>query len=154
VLLLALLTPLALLAPGAGCKRRPALDQQARDLVARLEQAAEEGNVEKIRALVAADFRGPDDLPRGPALVMLRARLRERPVHIWSRILSLEVAAAEGKVAVELVAAMAALPIGGPEDIGRLEADIYRWKLGLVVTDGELLVASASWEPARPLDFQ
>jgi hypothetical protein len=139
---------------GAACKRRPALDQQARDLLGRLEQAAEEGDVEKIRALVAADFRGPDELARGPALLLLRARLRERPVHIHSRILSLEVMQAEGRVQVELVAAMAALPIGGLDDIGRLEADIYRWKLGLVVSEGELLVASASWEPARLLDFQ
>jgi hypothetical protein len=144
---------LALLALGASCKRRPALDQQARDLLGRLEQAAEEGDVEEIRALLAAGFRGPDELARGPALLLLRARLRERPVHIHSRILSLEVMP-PGRVQVELVAAMAALPIGGLDDIGRLEADIYRWKLGLVVSEGDLLVASASWEPARLLDFQ
>jgi hypothetical protein len=145
---------LLLISAGEGCKRRPALDRQARDLLVTLEGAAEEGNVDRIRQLLSPDFRGPDDLARGPAMIMLRAWLRERPIHVLSRVLSLEAVEPEGKVQVELVAAMAALPVDTPDDVSRLQADIYRWNLTLAVIDGQLLVASARWEPARLLDFQ
>lgn len=143
-----------LVAAGAGCKRRPALDQQARDLMNRLEQAAEAGDLDQLRELLSPRFTGPDDLARGPALLLLRARLRERPVHILSRVLSLEVMPGEKRVAAEVLTALAAVPMSGPDQLANLEADVLRWRLDLVVEDGDLVVGSARWEPARPFDFQ
>ena len=137
----------------AGCRRRRSPEERARAWLARMEDAVEERDLTAIRELVSARFRGPEDLDRGQAMLLLRARLAGKPaIHLLTRVLDVH---AQGElVRMEVVAAMAAVPLHGPDELPRIEADIYRWKLELGDDDGELRVTAASWEPARVPDFQ
>jgi hypothetical protein len=144
---------------GACRGRPPSLDQQARTLVSGLEVALEEKDYDRVRELLAPEFRGQggDDLDRRSALLLLRTRLSGRPsVHLVTRVIAVDLAATPYRV--EVVAAMASLPVTA-EQLSRaeVEADVYRFHLDLVPSaeqKGALVVASARWEPARLLDFQ
>ena len=83
---------------------------------------------------------------------MLQLRLRARKqIFLFTRILNVD--AAPGELAgAELLVAMAAVPIPGPEALPNLEADVYRFHLALE-EDADAphgyRVKGAAWSPAR-----
>ena len=147
---------LAVVPLGACRGRRRSLDEQARALVSGLETAIEERDYDATRQLLAPGFRGPEDMDRRAALLLLRARLQGRSaVHLVTRVITLELEERSGPWRVEVVAAMAAVPVT-IEDLPNIEADVHRFFLELVSSeDGRsMLVSAARWAPARLLDFQ
>jgi hypothetical protein len=135
-----------------GCRRRRSPEARVRALLARVEDAVEARDVAAVREALSPAFDGGDGLDRQGAMLMLQLQLRERrQVHVFSRVLDVD-AAPGGPARVELLAAIAAVPIPGPEALANLDADIYRFKLVLAEdADGPegYRVTSARWSPAE-----
>ena len=148
---------LALGAVGAalagGCRRRRSSpEDRVRALLAEVQKAVEIGELDDVREALAPGFRGPDDLDRAAAILMLQLRRRARQeLHLFTRVLNVD--AEPGLPArAELLVAMAAVPIRTAEELPRLEAEVYRFRLELAEDpDGPqgYRVTSASWAPAR-----
>ncbi len=130
-----------------GCRRALSPEQQIRRLLDQLETAVEEQDVAAVRQGLSPSFRGPDELDRAGALGLLQLRLRRSPPHLLVRVDQLEVTG-DGLGHVQLLVAMAALPISGPEALPHLEADLYRFDLQLAREDGRYRVRAATWERA------
>jgi hypothetical protein len=137
----------------AGCRRRLTPEQQIRKELHELEIAIEQKDISRIREGLSATFRGPEELDRQGVMALLHLRLRNRPdPHLLVRLEKQEMIEA-GVGRVELVVAMAALPIAGPQSLPRLEADFYRFQLELAQEDGRFRVRHAKWERASLEDF-
>jgi hypothetical protein len=143
-----LLAITCLLLAGA-CRDKRSAQDRVRDELAALERAVEEKDFSRVREGMSAAFVGPEEMDRGGVMALLQVRLRARPqVHLLTRLLGLELAE-PGLVRADLLVAMAAVPIEGPEALPRLEADLYRFQLRLREEDGRFRVIAAWWEPAR-----
>lgn len=133
-------------------KQTPPPEQRVRALLASVESAVETGDLAPVREALAPLFSGNENLDKPSAMAMLQLRLRARKqIFLLTRILNVE-AAPDAPAAAELLVAMAAAPIPGPEALPNLEADIYRFQLTLE-PDAEAphgyRVKSAAWSPAR-----
>jgi len=137
----------------AGCRRKLSPELRIRQELDALEVAVEEKDFSRVKEGLSAEFGGPEGIDRPGVMALLQLRLRSRPaVHLLVRVV--EVAMASPTVGrVQLVVAMAALPIAGPQALPRLEADLYRFWLELVEDDGRFRVRSARWEPAQVEEF-
>src|SRR5215207_4706727 len=103
------------LATALGCRRRRSPEARVRALLGRVEDAVEAGDVAAVREVLSPAFDGGEGLDRQAAMLMLQLQLRERrQIYVFTRVLDVD--AAPGVPArVELLAAVAAVPIPGPE---------------------------------------
>jgi hypothetical protein len=137
----------------AGCRRRVPPELQIRLELDALEKAVEEKDFSRVKEGLSATFQGPEGMDRPGVMAMLMLRLRERPApHLLVRVH--EVTMVDARVGrAQLVVAMAALPITGPQALPKLEADLYRFELELVSEDGRFRIRTASWKPAQLDEF-
>lgn len=132
--------------------KTPPPEERVRALLASVESAVEAGDLAPVREALSPLFSGNEGLDKPSAMAMLQLRLRARKqIFLLTRILDLQ-AALGGPAGAELLVAMAAVPISGPEALPNLEADVFRFQLTLE-PDADAphgyRVKGAAWSPAR-----
>jgi len=133
-------------------KKTPPPEERVRALMASVESAIEAGDVATVREVLSPLFSGNENLDKPGAMAMLQLRLRARKqIFLLTRVMDVD--AVPGQLAgAELMVAMAAVPIPGPEALPNLEADVYRFQIALE-EDADAphgyRVKSAAWSPAR-----
>lgn len=95
-----------------------------------------------------AEGRDRQDLHRLIAYLILR----NQQIHLLTRVQEVEILSPEGARARVLVA-MAGHPIGGPELLTELRADLYRFDFTLALENDAWRVVDSAWERARSADF-
>jgi hypothetical protein len=147
--ILRLATACLLLAGACRGKRSP--QDRVRGELAALEAAVEQKHLDRVREGMSPAFVGPDGLDRAGLMAMLQVRLRTRPeLYLLTRIEELELVE-PGLVRAEVLVAMAAVQMEGPEVLSQVEADLLRVRLRLREEAGRFRVIAASWEPV-PID--
>jgi hypothetical protein len=134
------------------CRKQAQPEARVRALLASLEAAIETGDVATVREALSPLFSGNENLDKPGAMAMLQLRLRARKqIFLLTRVMDVDVA--PGQLAgAELMVAMAAVPIPGPEALPNLQADVYRFQIALeedAAAPHGYRVKSAAWSPAR-----
>jgi hypothetical protein len=151
------LATLALLAGATAiaCQRdEPTAHDRILATLAAAEQAAEAGDAAALKSGISDAYRdaaGRDKQAVG-AIVGLHL-LQQRSVHLLTRVVSVAVEP-PGEARAEVLVAMAASPIDGPELLAGVRADLYRFDLSLREENGNWRVVSAAWRPAVLDDFR
>lgn len=135
----------------AGCSKKPDdPEAQVRAAVVALEEAAEARDLGRIKDLVAEQFRGQNGNDRQKLVAMLQFQfLRRKSVHIAQQVESVRLIDPD-TAEVELVAGVAATPVGGLTDLANASADLFEVKFGFARVGGDWLLTSATWKRARP----
>ncbi len=125
-----------------------------RALLERAEDAVEQQDLGELKPLVSeryADDRGQDK--RAVEGLLTYYFFRNQAIHLLTRIASLALSEPE-RAEVVVFVGMAGRPIAGPEELGGLRADLYRFEFSLAQEDGSnWRVTRASWRPAAASDF-
>jgi hypothetical protein len=138
----------------AACKKPLSPEQQVRAAIAEAEQAAADKDLKRLGALVAEHYADPDGNDRTAVLNVLRLQfLRAGSVHLFVRVSHVELPGPDQARAVVYVA-LASVPVPSPDDLVRLNADLYRFELQFE-REGKTgwRVLSARWSQARPEDL-
>jgi len=136
---------LCLLISGCGSSDSRSPEQQVRDTLTAIEEAAEarsmEGMLEHINEEYS-DHLGQTirDIKR---LIQLQF-IRNQSINIFTSIRSLEIY--DGIAAVELSAAMSSRSFDLSQESNRLRADTHHFSIVLSLDDDKWLVDSVSWE--------
>jgi len=151
------LATLALLAAalGVACQRdAPTAQEQVLATFTRAEEAAESGEVGLVGSQISEAYRDPagNDKQAIEGLLALHV-LRQRRLHLLTRVVSLEIATPD-EARAEVLVAMAAAPVDDPGLLTGVRADLYRFELVLRDEDGAWRVVSAQWRPAALDDFR
>lgn len=129
-------------------------ESRVRALLVQAERAAEARDAEALGELVGEDYRDDRGNNRRTVLGLLTYYfLRNRTVHLLTRIRSLEAPEPE-RVEATLLVAMAGRPIPGVEGLARIRADLYRFDFVFALDpDDDWRVVRAEWHPAGLDDF-
>ena len=144
LIVLAATLALALL---AGCSGGDDPEQRVRAFIDRVAASAEARVWSDFDTYLAEDFSNDRGLTRREALaVVTRYILAHRSVHVFQRVRQIEVRDPRHARAV-ILAALAGSPVDGPDDLARLDADIYRFEIELADEGDGFRVTSAAWQP-------
>jgi hypothetical protein len=142
----------ALLAAGAGaCKRkRTTPEDRVRLLLAELETAVEEKDLDPIEAAISERYEGEHDTDRKAVIGTMQVMfLRHPAIYLVVRIQEIELPA-PGQARAQLLVGMASVPVQSAEELPRVNADLHRFTLELAEEEPERYrIVGARWEPAR-----
>lgn len=131
----------------AGCGGHDDPEQRVRAFVDQVAASAEARAWNDFDAYLADDYSDSRGLTRRETLgVVTRYILAHRSIHVFQRVRRLEVRDSRHARAVVL-AALAGSPVNGPEDLARLNADLYRFEIELADEGEGFRVTSAAWQP-------
>jgi hypothetical protein len=148
-----LLLPVLLLAQATGCRKRATPEEEVRTTIEQATQAVRDKDLKRAGTFLSKQFAGADGTDRRSVMAMLQMEFMRRPsLHIFAHIQSIDLPA-PGNATVELVAAMAAVPIDDPAALSRASADVYRFDFTLADEDGAWRLVRARWSPARIQDL-
>ena len=144
LILLAATLALALL---VGCAGGDDPEQRVRAFIDRVAASAEARAWSDFDTYLAEDFRDDRGLTRREALaVVTRYILAHRSVHVFQRVRQIEVRD-PGHARAVVLAALAGSPVDGPDDLARLDADLYRFEIELADEGDGFRVTNAAWQP-------
>jgi len=144
LIVLAATLALALL---AGCSGGDDPEQRVRAFIDRVAASAEARAWSDFDIYLAEDFSDDRGLTRREALaVVTRYILAHRSVHVFQRVRQIEVRDPRHARAV-ILAALAGSPVDGPDDLARLDANLYRFEIELADEGDGFRVTSAAWQP-------
>ncbi len=128
-------------------------EEEVGKFVAAGEKAAEERNLGAVKKLISekySDEKGREKID----IVRVAAGyfLRNKNIHLFSRMGSLEFPGTE-KAELQVYVAMAGLPVESADMFLEARADLYRFDMVLTREDGEWVLSSVQWRPARKDDF-
>lgn len=135
----------------AACRRkRRAPEERVREVLLELEEAVEGKDLKPIKAALSEHFKGGEESDRQAVIGMLQVMFLSHPsIHLLVRVQDVAVAG-PGQVRAELLVAMASVPVREPQELPRLQADLYQFTLAFAEEERDLYrVVAASWAPAR-----
>ena len=136
------------------CKKEPATpEEQVRQVMRTVQEAAKGADVKTLKGLVSEqyrDARGNDRQAIGQLLTF--HYMRHRDHHVFSLVRDV-LARAPDAVKVTALAALAGQPVDGPEALGRIHADLFRFTFQFALEDDEWRCVRVDWERASPPDF-
>ncbi len=139
----------------AACSRpADSPETEIRQLVARVQVAAEERNVHDLRALIAEDYTDAWGRDRKTVENLIRLHvLRHQSIHLFARVRDI-VLTDPDHATVSVAAAMAGRPVTSADQLIGLNADLYRFDLELIRRGkNDWQVLRATWEQAKLDDF-
>jgi len=146
VLLLVVLVALA------ACGDETSPEDQIRTLVATLQDAANDRDLDTLREAVADSYADPrGNTRRDIDRIVVSQMLRGQP-YVLLRVQELAITEPDS-ASVTLLAGLARVPTGGFEEMRRASADIYVFDLELRSADDRWQVTSARWRPAQAEDL-
>jgi len=123
-------------------------EDRVRAFLGRVEESAEGRSLADFRDYLAEDYHDHQGNGRREAFRLLAAQfLRNQSLHLISRIREIRITS-PGEAEAVILVGMAGSPLTGPEQIGSLSADVYRFELALREESGQIQVYRARWQPA------
>jgi len=135
----------------AACRRkRRAPEELVRDSILTLEEAVEAKDLGPIKEALSERFKGGEETDRRAAIGLLQMTFVRHPsIHLLVRINGIE-ASGPGQVRAELLVAMASVPLRDPQELPRVQADLYRFVLTYAEEERDTFrIVGATWGPAR-----
>lgn len=153
-LIIPLLSSLFLLLPGCSGDTDTA-EQQIRKMLAEMETAVQERSLEKVKSHVSPDYYDQWHPNRRAALRSLIIYFQgHTSIHLLTKISELTLSDDEKSASLVAYVGMAGKPIENADYLIALNAELFRFDIGLVNDDGDWLVANASWERVRPDSYE
>lgn len=141
----------ALLLVGCGAPKNP--EDQVRLLIQQAVAAVEDKDVGTLRDMISNRYADDHQQDKRGAEALLRFHfLRNKTIHLFTRVPALTVGDADHARATVLVA-MAGVPIPGAQDLPALRADLHHFEIDFEREDGEWRVVRAAWRRAEPGEF-
>jgi hypothetical protein len=137
------------------CETREAtMEERIRAFLGEMERAVEAGDVGPLERAIAEDYADPNGNDRDAIIGILTYHfLRNREIHLLTRIGTVEVAGKQGASVIAHVA-MAGQPIPDAGALAGLRADLYRFDFSLADDgEGSFELFRAVWRPAGGEDF-
>jgi len=142
------LLALTLLMVGCGQKDTP--EQRVKAFVEQVAASAEARRWGDFDDYIADDYADAQGLSRKEVLgLVVRYILSHQSIHVFQRVRDIDVSDPRHPRAVVL-AAMAASPVSGPEDLAQIQADLYRFEIELTADGDSFRVARAAWRSVGP----
>ncbi|MGB5224353.1 MAG: hypothetical protein WBM38_04555 [Arenicellales bacterium] len=128
--------------------------EQIQKTISAMEAAVEQRSLDSVKELVSSDYKDEWNGNRRAALRSLMFYFQgHQSIHLLTRTSDIELAD-DGKSASAIVyVGMAGKPVEKSEYLIDMNADLYRFDVDLVTDGDEWRVISASWQPARPENF-
>ena len=145
---LAVLVPLVIaLAACGGDRHMP--EQRIRALLTQAVEAVEDGSVEGVAQFVHAGYHDRRHRSKDAAMRTLFGYVgRHRNIHLFQLIKDIELAPAGESASAVVYLAMTGVRVDSVQALIALKADLYRFDLELVASDGEWLISGADWRRA------
>jgi hypothetical protein len=132
----------------AGCGDANSPEQQVRDVIGKMELAAEARDVGDLMEHLSEDYRDPNGLGAQEAARYARGYfIANQSIHLLTRVEEIEfptAGEARAKVLVGMVGRDADA-LGESFDLANLAADLYEFKIALRREDDEWKVSFAEW---------
>lgn len=127
-------------------------DAKIRDLVSRVERAAEDHDLSVFKASVAGDYQDNHGYNRQTVLRLIQGvLLRNQQIHLLSLVREVDVA--EDTARARVLVAMAGQPIESADALLNLRAELMRFDVELILEGDEWLVRAVDWQRAEAGDF-
>jgi hypothetical protein len=131
----------------AGCGREDTPEERVRAFVAQVAASAEARAWGDFPGYLADDYGDAKGLSRKEVLALVtRYILAHRSIYVFQRVRDIDVSDSRHPSAVVL-AALAGSPMTGPDDLTRVQADLYRFEIALADDGDDLKVTQAAWQP-------
>lgn len=133
------------------CRRkRRAPEELVRDQIFTLEEAVEAKDLGPIKDALSEQFKGGEETDRRAVIGLLQMTFVRHPsIHLLVRINGIEVIG-PGQVRAELLVAMASVPVRDPQELPRVQADLYQFVLTFSEEQRDTFrIIAATWGPAR-----
>ena len=135
------------------CSETPEPEQLVHLAIEQAEQLARQRDRAGLMEMVDADYAGPGGHDRQALSALLRFHfLRNRSVHLLTRIETVAITGPERATATVLVA-LAGQPIADVSELYRLRVDLLRLELLLLRSGEHYRLLSARWQRAGLADF-
>lgn len=146
----ALLLALLLL---AACGRSDSPEEQIRQYVAAAETAVEARDPGDLKELIAEQYQDDEGRTRRDIVaVAARYLYANKNIHVLTRIEDLRFPSPE-QARLAVYAALTGQNVSDLDALLNMQADLYRFDLELIKTDGKWQLVRADWRPARGEDF-
>ena len=146
VLLLALLLLVA-------CGQGDSPEEQSRQYVAAAEAAVEASDAGDLKELIAQQYQDDQGRTRRDIMaVAARYLLANKNIHVLTRIEDLRFPAPE-QARLAVYAALSGQNVSDLDALLNMQADLYRFDLELIKTEGKWQLVRADWRPAKGEDF-
>ena len=137
----------------SACSDPDTPEQQLRQWLAEVEDAAEQRSAGELRRAVADDYRDEAGHDKADLSGLIRLYLlRHQSIHLLTRIQSIELPAPD-QGSMVVLAAMAGSPLADIDALTAIRADLYRFEFELVYDGDDWLLKQARWRPAGMDDF-
>ena len=134
----------SLIVTAAGCGKPDSPEQQVRDVIGKMELAAEARDVGGLTEHLSEDYRDPNGLGPEDAVRYVRGYLMtNQSIHLLTRVEQIEFPT-EGEARAKVLVGM----VGRDADAAGkwdLAADLYEFKIALRHEDGDWKVSFAEW---------
>jgi len=147
-----LLVILVLILSACGPEASP--EQQVRDTLAALEAAVEKRSLGAVGDFIADDYADTWHVDRNTVLRSLLAYLQgHQSIHLLTRVAEIQLDDASQQALAVVFVGMAGVPVESPQALLTLNADLYRFEIGLRRDASDWQIIKASWRPAMIDDF-
>ena len=130
-------------------------EDRIRVLLEKIEHTAEQRQALGFKDYISEDYSDGNGRRRNDVLrLMAGTILRNKSIHLLVHVAEVQVAEDGNSGTARVFVAMAASPVAAPDQLGALQADLYRFDLRFRTdSDGEFQVVSGAWQRARRSDF-
>jgi len=130
-------------------------EDRIRTLIDNFEQTAEQGKALGFKNYIADNYQDADGMGKRDVLRMLAGyKLRNKSIHLLVHIADISLDPSKTSGSAKVFVAMAASPLTGVDQLGALQADLYRFDIKVREdSDDAFQVVSATWAPAQKEDF-
>ena len=130
-------------------------EDRIRTLIDNFEQTAEQGKALGFKDYIADNYSDADGQTKRDVLRLLAGyKLRKKTTHLLVHIADIQVGPDKTSGSAKVFVAMAASPLTGIDQLGALQADLYRFDINVREdSDDAFQVVSATWAPAQKGDF-
>lgn len=145
----------AVLAGLVACSVEPASpEDEIRHLIDALEQAAETGSVSEVAEGLHASYADRWHPNKVAAMRTLVGLLRRHShVHLFSIVKSIQFPTEQDQARAVVYLAMSGVPVDSVEVLLALKADLFRFDIELLSSEGVWQVTSARWQRANPAEL-
>jgi hypothetical protein len=132
----------------AGCSSEDSPEDLVKQFLDTAEIAIEQGELGKVRELIADDYTDSQSRTKKELLNYLAYQvLRKQAIHLYTSVKDITFPTPQTG-AVEMFVAMSGAPADSKRVLLDLQADIYRFEISLRAKGPTWEVTSANWEPA------
>jgi hypothetical protein len=137
------------------CGGEPTPEARVRAYIDQVAESAQTRQLRDFDDYLTEDYEDERGLTKQEVLaIVTRYILANQRIYVFKRVAEVRIDDPAHAHAV-VYAAMAGQPVSAPEDLARINADIYRFEIDLVAdANGQYRVIRGAWRPAGPEALQ